>query len=150
MNPPDPSSLYNYAFEKAPVCDILHAGTNGNHDPRTFRFWRAHGAVQGLSRGKEDSEMRKYEVMFILQADLDETSQNTAIEKVSGWITEPGGSVVKVDRWGKRRMAYAIRKQREGYFVLIEAEMAPSATSELDRNLRFLEPVLRHMITVTE
>ncbi|GAP17730.1 30S ribosomal protein S6 [Levilinea saccharolytica] len=94
--------------------------------------------------------MRKYEVMFILQADLDETSQNTAIEKVSGWITEPGGSVVKVDRWGKRRMAYAIRKQREGYFVLIEAEMAPSATSELDRNLRFLEPVLRHMITVTE
>jgi small subunit ribosomal protein S6 len=91
--------------------------------------------------------MRDYEVVCIIQADLDETTTNGVIERVSNWITESGGTVTRVDRWGRRRMAYIIRKQREGYYVLILANMAPSFTAELDRNLRFLEPVIRFMIT---
>jgi len=53
-----------------------------------------------------------------------------------------------VDNWGKKRLAYLIRKQREGQYFLLTAEMDPALTSELDRNLRFHEPVIRYMITV--
>lgn len=94
--------------------------------------------------------MRNYEVVLIVHPDLDETAFNAAIEKVKGWITTSGGTVSKVDVWGKRRMAYAIRKQREGQYVLINAEFAPAFTADLERNIRFLEPVIRFMITVVE
>ncbi len=92
--------------------------------------------------------MRNYEVVFIAQPDLDETTLKTVVEKVSAWITESGGAVDKVDVWGKRRLAYRIRKQREGIYVLLNAQMAPAFTRDLERNLQFLEPVMRFMVTV--
>ncbi|GAP15026.1 SSU ribosomal protein S6P [Longilinea arvoryzae] len=94
--------------------------------------------------------MRTYEVILIAQPDLDETALNGVIEKTKGWITEAGGTIDKVDLWGKRRLAFAIRKQREGQYVLIQAQMAPNYTAELDRNLRFLEPVMRFLIANME
>jgi small subunit ribosomal protein S6 len=94
--------------------------------------------------------MHTYEVLYIIQADLDEAATTAVIEKINGWITESKGTVAKVDRWGKRHMAYAIRKQREGYYVLVTAEMAPTFVTELERNLRLNEPVLRHLITKVE
>lgn len=94
--------------------------------------------------------MRNYEVVFIVNPDLDETAVTGVVDKVKGWITDSGGSVSKVDMWGKRRMAYIIRKQREGNYVMVEAGFEPSYTVELERNLRFLEPVMRFLITVVE
>ena len=94
--------------------------------------------------------MRTYEVILIVQPDLDETALNGVIEKTKGWITDGGGAVEKVDLWGKRRLAFAIRKQREGQYQLITAEFAPSFTAELERNLRFLEPVMRFLIANKE
>lgn len=94
--------------------------------------------------------MHNYEIVLIVHPELDETAFNAALDKVKGWITTSGGTVSKVDVWGKRRMAYAIRKQREGQYVLINAEFAPAFTADLERNLRFLEPVIRFMITVVE
>ena len=94
--------------------------------------------------------MRNYEVVLIVNPDLDETALNGVVDRVKSWITDSGGSVEKVDLWGKRRMAYIIRKQREGQYALVEAEMAPSFTGELERNLRFLEPVMRFLITAAE
>jgi len=94
--------------------------------------------------------MRNYEVFLIIQADYDETALNGVVEKVKGWVTESGGAVSKIDIWGKRRMAYMIRKQREGQYVLIHTEMAPTFVTELERNLRFQEPVIRFMITNVE
>lgn len=91
--------------------------------------------------------MRNYELFLIVNPELDEAAVNIVVEKVKGWITDGGGSVVKLDLWGKRRMAYHIRKQREGQYVFIEAEMAPTFSNELERNLRFLEPVMRFLIT---
>jgi|UniRef100_A0A7C4KIB2 small subunit ribosomal protein S6 len=90
--------------------------------------------------------MRNYEVVFIVHPDLDETALTALVEKVKGWITEAGGSVEKADVWGKRRMAYPIRKQRDGQYVYFEASMPPAFSNELDRNLRLTEPVLRYMI----
>ena len=94
--------------------------------------------------------MRKYEVVIILHPELDENALNEALEKVKGWITAAGGNISKVDAWGKRRLAYIIRKQREGVYYLINAELSPAFASELDSNLRFHEPVIRYMITAVE
>jgi small subunit ribosomal protein S6 len=91
--------------------------------------------------------MRNYELVCIIQPELDETAFNEAVDKVKGWISDAGGSVSKVDVWGKRRLAYLIRKQREGQYVLLNVSLPSAATTDLERNIRFLEPVMRHMLT---
>lgn len=91
--------------------------------------------------------MRKYELVCIIQPDLDETAFNEVVDRIKTWITEAGGSVDKVDIWGKRKLAYLIRKQREGQYVLLNIGLPAQATTELERNIRFLEPVMRHMLT---
>jgi len=91
--------------------------------------------------------MREYELVFIVHPDLDETALTDVVEKVKGWITEAGGSVSKVDLWGKRKMAYAIRKQKEGQYVVFRTQMEPAFVATLERNLRFLEPVMRFLLT---
>ena len=70
--------------------------------------------------------MRKYELVCIVQPELDETAFKGVVDRVSGWISEAGGSVDKVDVWGRRRMAYQIRKQREGQYVLLNLTLDPS------------------------
>ena len=90
--------------------------------------------------------MRKYELVCIIQPELDETAFNGVVDKVKGWVGESGGTVDKVDLWGKRRLAYPIRKQRDGQYVLFNVSLANKATADLERNLRFLEPVMRHML----
>ena len=94
--------------------------------------------------------MRNYELLVVLQPDLDEIALNEILTKINSWVTEAGGKVEKTDNWGKRRMAYHIRKQREGLYVLFLLNMLPSVTNDLERNLRFLEPVMRHMITLAD
>jgi len=91
--------------------------------------------------------MRDYEIVFIVHPDLEEMARNEVVEKVKGWITEAGGTIAKVDFWGRRKMAYAIRKQKEGQYVLIKAQMAPTFGAILERNLRLTEPVMRFLIT---
>ena len=91
--------------------------------------------------------MRNYELVCIVQPDLDETAFKGAIERVQGWITEAGGTVDKVDVWGRRRLSYPIRKQRDGQYVLLNVSLDPKSASALERNIRYLETVLRHMLT---
>ena len=102
---------------------------------------------QEQTRGKEESLMRKYELICIVQPDLDKTAFNETVDRVKGWITDAGGNVDKVDVWGKRKLAYMIRKQREGQYVLLNVSLPTEATADLDRNIRFLEPVMRYMLT---
>lgn len=94
--------------------------------------------------------MRKYELVCIVHPDLDETALNGVVEKVKGWIGETGGRAEKVELWGRRRLASLIRKQREGHYVLFNLTMPPAGTFALEQNLRFLEPVIRYMITAVE
>ena len=91
--------------------------------------------------------MRDYEVMVIFHPELEEQALTDLIGRVQGWITDAGGSVSKVDVWGKRKLAYPIRKLNEGQYVLFNTQMDPSFGSELERNLRFLEPVMRFLIS---
>ena len=92
--------------------------------------------------------MRKYELVYIVHPDMDETAFNDALDKIKGWITESDGSVDKVDNWGRRKMAYQIQKQMDGQYMLLHVSMAPTATAELERKLVLLEPVMRHMLVL--
>ena len=94
--------------------------------------------------------MRNYEVVLIVHPDLDDTALQGVVERVQGWITGSGGTIDKVDQWGKRRLAYSIRKQREGQYVYMESQFAPTFTAELERNMRLLEPIMRYSIISKE
>jgi small subunit ribosomal protein S6 len=94
--------------------------------------------------------MREYELVFIVHPDLDENATNEVVERVKGWITEAGGTIEKVDPWGKRKLAYPIRKQNEGQYFLFKTQLTPSFVVELERNLRFIEPVMRFLFTIVE
>lgn len=92
--------------------------------------------------------MRKYELVCLIQPDLDETAVTGVIDRVKGWVAETGGNVDKIDLWGKRRMAYSIRKQREGNYVLFNLTLEPQTIIGLEQNLRYTEPIMRHMLSL--
>jgi small subunit ribosomal protein S6 len=92
--------------------------------------------------------MRNYELVCIIEPDLDETAVNGVVDRVKGWVTEAGGDIDKVDMWGKRRLAYMIRKQREGTYVLFNVRLAPGTTSGIEKKMRYTESVMRHMLTL--
>ena len=90
--------------------------------------------------------MREYELIIIVHPDLEENALKDVVARVQGWVVDSGGSVNKTDLWGKRKLAYAIRKQREGQYVLFDINMAPKYGIELERNLRLYEPVMRFLL----
>ena len=90
--------------------------------------------------------MRPYEVMIILNAALEEDAIRAQIDTAQEIIRANGGTPNRVDRWGKRRFAYEVKHQWEGYYVLIEATAEPIAMSELDRALHLADDVVRHKV----
>jgi small subunit ribosomal protein S6 len=94
--------------------------------------------------------MRHYELVCIVHPDLDEAAFNGVIEKIKAWVVDASGNVDKVEIWGRRRLAYTIKKHREGQYVLFNLSLDPTATVPLEQNLRFLEPVIRYMIVVVQ
>jgi small subunit ribosomal protein S6 len=94
--------------------------------------------------------MRNYEVGIIVHPEVNPDALNTLVEKIKAWIAESGGSVTKIDQWGKRRLAYVIRKQQDGQYLFIYADMPANATATLERNLRFAEQILRFAIVRPE
>jgi small subunit ribosomal protein S6 len=94
--------------------------------------------------------MHKYELVCIIHPDLDEAAFNGIIEKVKGWVGEIGGSVDKTEVWGRKRLAYIIKKQKEGQYVLFNLSLEPATTNALDQNLRFTEPIIRYMLVAVD
>ena len=89
--------------------------------------------------------MKPYELLLIITPDHDESEAEALTENVRG-IIENGGTLLKVDVWGKKRLAYPIRKRSEGYYVLFIFESAPSFIAELNQSLRVIESILRYMV----
>ncbi len=87
--------------------------------------------------------MRNYEVMVILNPELDERTVNPSLEEFLGVVRNDGGSVEKVEVWGKRRLAYEINKSSEGIYAVIDLTANPATVKELDRQLHIAEDVLR-------
>jgi small subunit ribosomal protein S6 len=87
--------------------------------------------------------MRHYEVMVILDPTLDERTVAPSLETFLNVVKTDGGTVNKVDIWGRRRMAYEIDKHAEGIYAVVDLQANPTAVAELDRQLNLNESVLR-------
>lgn len=87
--------------------------------------------------------MRHYEVMVILDPSLEERTVAPSLDTYLNVIRTAGGSVEKLDVWGRRRLAYEINKKTEGIYAVIDLQATPAAVAELDRQLRLNESVLR-------
>ncbi len=87
--------------------------------------------------------MRRYEVMVILDPDLEERTVAPSLDQYLNLVRQDGGSVESVDVWGRRRLAYEIRKKSEGIYAVIELDAEPATVKELDRQLSLNESVMR-------
>ncbi|MCF0117392.1 MAG: 30S ribosomal protein S6 [Bacilli bacterium] len=94
--------------------------------------------------------MKKYEIMFIVKANLDEEARKAAIEKVCGYVKTNGAKVNNVDeKLGLRELAYPINDEIKGYYVVLKVE-AKEALNEFDRLVKLDKNVLRHLIVVDQ
>jgi len=93
-----------------------------------------------------DKQLRDYELALIISPEAQDEILDTAIDNVSQLITEKGGIISNVDRWGKRRLAYPIKHFMEGSYVLIQCKLKPTLSKELEANLQISEEVLRHLL----
>lgn len=87
--------------------------------------------------------MRHYELMVILDPELEERTVSPSIEQYLGVVRQAGGSVEKVDIWGRRRLSYEIAKRTEGIYAVVDLHAEPDTVKELDRQLNLNEAVLR-------
>jgi small subunit ribosomal protein S6 len=90
--------------------------------------------------------LRDYELIVIVSPDVPEEELPTHLDKISEFITNKGGSVTDLERWGKRKLAYPINHFREGNYVLTRFKLEPGTTAELEASLRISEKILRHLL----
>ena len=90
--------------------------------------------------------MRTYELVFVARPELDEEGLDALVESVQQVITENGGQIVKIERMGRRRLAYPIQHLQEGHYVLIHAVLEDRTIAELERSLKLAEDVIRHIL----
>jgi small subunit ribosomal protein S6 len=90
--------------------------------------------------------MRPYELMVIIDPDVEERTVEPSLQKFLNVITTDGGTIEKVDIWGRRRLAYDIKKKSEGIYAVVNFTAEPATTQELDRQLGLNETILRTKI----
>ena len=90
--------------------------------------------------------MNKYELALVLNPTLDEETKAAELTKVQELIARFGGTIEKIDDWGKRRLAYEIKKVNEGFFSFITFDAAATAPAEIESRVRIMENVLRYLI----
>jgi len=91
--------------------------------------------------------VRTYELMYILHPDLEEEAVEALVNRFRDLVTNEGGEIVKLDRWGKRRLAYEINRVRDGFYVVMKFKARTETADELSRVLKITDGVLRHIIT---
>ena len=92
--------------------------------------------------------MRAYEVMFILSAEADESVVSTVVDRITKVIEPSGGSVLNIDRWGRRRFAFEVDRQTEGYYVVVAFDAEPTTIAPLERALVLADEVMRAKVTI--
>src|ERR1700729_498591 len=113
--------------------------------------WRVRPLLSRRDRDRVSPEeagkrMRHYEMMIILEPSLEERTVQPSLEQFLNVVTTGGGTVDKVDVWGRRRLAYQIDKKSEGIYTVIDMTAEPDTVKELDRQLNLNEAVLRTKI----
>ena len=94
--------------------------------------------------------MSAYELMYIVKPELDDQAVQQEIDKVGQLIQVNGGQVKKVTPWGKRRLAYSVKDQREGHYVVEEFDLDQAKVQEVERVLRISDSVFRHLLVRQE
>ncbi len=94
--------------------------------------------------------MNKYEVAVVVSAQITDEERAAVVEQVKAYIARRGGNVTEVEDWGKRRLAYEIAKQSEGYYYFVKVDAEPTMSVELEKDLRIMENVLRYLIVREE
>lgn len=92
------------------------------------------------------ADKRRYELVLIVDPRLDEQTINATVDRFVGVITNGGGEAVKVDHWGRRKLAFEIAHQQDGYYVLADVVADPKTMTELDRVLKLADEIMRHRI----
>jgi len=90
--------------------------------------------------------LRDYEVLYIVRADLDDDKVQDAVKRVNTLIERSGGTPDGTNLWGKRKLAYDVKHQKEGSYVLQDFRLDPDRVPELEASLKITEEVLRHLI----
>ena len=90
--------------------------------------------------------MNNYELLYIINNDLADEAKEAVIAKLNGVVTENGGSVESVEKWGTKKLAYPINFKNEGYYVLVNFTAAATLPSELERIMRITDSVVRFMV----
>ena len=94
--------------------------------------------------------MNQYEVMYVIDAALEDSARTDLINRFSELVVKNGGEVERVDEWGKRRLAYAINYKTEGYYVLMYIKGPSDLPREIERNLQIADQVLRYLVVSYE
>ncbi|MGD8997972.1 MAG: 30S ribosomal protein S6 [Anaerolineae bacterium] len=94
--------------------------------------------------------MRSYEMVFIVHPDLEGDESDGVINDIEDLISRNNGKMTKVEPWGLRKLAYPIKKQQEGRYFLMEFDLEPQNITEMERVLRLMESVIRHLIVRLE
>ena len=95
---------------------------------------------------EEDRKLRDYELVIIISPKATEEELEARVNNISQYITDNGGAVSEIERWGKRRLAYPINHYIEGSYVLTRFRLRPVFGKELTANLRISDEVLRHLL----
>ncbi len=94
----------------------------------------------------EDNGLRDYELILIISPEVGDEAFEATLDNVSKFVTESGGTVSNVERWGKKKLAYPLKHFMEGNYVLTRFKMSPASGKQLEANLRISEDVLRHLL----
>mgnify|MGYP004692270773 CR=1 FL=1 len=91
--------------------------------------------------------MNRYEMLYIISNEIEDEAKEAVVAKFEKIVTDNGGSVEKIDKWGTKKFAYPINYKAEGYYVLMTYEAAPTLNKELERIANITDEVIRQMIT---
>ncbi len=94
--------------------------------------------------------MNKYELALVVNAKLEDEARDAVVEKAKGYITRYNGNITEVEDWGKKRLAYEIQKMHEGFYYFIHFEAEPACPTELEKEMRIMDNVLRYLIVKVE
>lgn len=89
--------------------------------------------------------MNKYELALVVSAKIEDEVRIETVEKVKEYITRFGGTIIKTDEWGKKRLAYEIQKMKEGFYYFIQFESDGTCPSEIEKRIRIMESVIRYL-----
>lgn len=101
---------------------------------------------QGVRDHKEVlKHMNNYELAVILSSKLEDEQRAAALEQIKELVKRFGGQIKDIDEWGKKKLAYEIQKEKEGFYYFIHFDAEPTAPAEIESRIRIMEPVLRYL-----